>query len=222
MLSVPSIPSDCPHWNYKNSPDWDATLLRWYVTLNSRVAAFSRDIVEFLTDTRPTHKEVFLPLTVTGYECYAGEYRGSTSCRCLRNYPIFIGRHEGSHPHHVQAHMAKFAIMAASAFQSLKTQIEGLDAAKKLRLIAERAAEVFVAFLTIHPYADGNGHMARLIILLWMFYFGFKVQDFTWHPRPYSSLQYDDLIQQHRDGNTKPLVALFIMQIRPLPDPPTV
>jgi Fic family protein len=80
------------------------------------------------------------------------------------------------------------------------------------------ACSAFVTFLTVHPYADGNGHTARALLWLLLFRFGYVPSGWTIEPRP-SILDYGTLIAQHRRGIRDPLEQYVLKRIslaRPL------
>lgn len=55
-------------------------------------------------------------------------------------------------------------------------------------------------FLRIHPYANGNGHAARIIVIAMLGRYGYWPSNWTIEPRP-SALPYDAMITQQRGGN---------------------
>ena len=74
-----------------------------------------------------------------------------------------------------------------------------IDQRQQLRYIVAFASRVFVAFLTTHPYANGNGHIARLIVWCIMGRYGYWPRRWTVEPRP-PDPPYTDLITRCRSG----------------------
>ncbi|MBR1154877.1 Fic family protein [Bradyrhizobium sp. JYMT SZCCT0428] len=76
-------------------------------------------------------------------------------------------------------------------------------AAKLIRCVQLLAA-AFVYFLEIHPYANGNGHMGRLILIAGLRRQGIFITGWPLHPRP-ADPPYSEAIKQYRSGNKTPL-----------------
>jgi Fic family protein len=74
-----------------------------------------------------------------------------------------------------------------------------LSPEQRLRYLVALAAHVFVAFLTIHPYANGNGHAARLIVWSVFGRYGHWPKNWPVEPRP-TDPSYLQLIVLHRDA----------------------
>jgi fido (protein-threonine AMPylation protein) len=93
----------------------------------------------------------------------------------------------------------------------------GALADKNLRSIAvvRLACDAFVRFLTVHPFADGNGHTARALLWLILFQFGYKPDNWTIDPRP-PFPAYPSLIAQHRRGDVAPLEQFVLSCISPI------
>jgi hypothetical protein len=72
----------------------------------------------------------------------------------------------------------------------------------------ELAAAVLVAFLEIHPFADGNGHMGRFILLCILSRYHVYLKRFPLHPRP--NPPYVDLIPAYRRGNPRALEQFIL------------
>ncbi|MCO6437030.1 MAG: Fic family protein [Phycisphaerae bacterium] len=140
--------------------------------MHSAVAAICADIrndaavlLAALADTRPIHKRLFTKLTPPGYDYYAGNYRGD-HYRCLRNYRNCIPGDErvSVHPWEVGAAMRGLHEQIGQLTAVIDSAVD-VSAAQRLNMAVIAGTAVLVDFLTIHPYMDGNGHVAR--ILLW-------------------------------------------------------
>jgi len=68
---------------------------------------------------------------------------------------------------------------------------------------------VFVYFLEIHPYANGNGHLARFFLIGYLARYGVFLARWPMHPRP-SDPPYSDLIRRYRRGDRNSLER-FVM-----------
>jgi fido (protein-threonine AMPylation protein) len=80
--------------------------------------------------------------------------------------------------------------------------------AVRTNFVVAAAAWFFVEYLRVHPYANGNGHLARFIISALMGNYGRWPVRWTVDPRPGGN--YDQLISAYRDGDPAPLErALF-------------
>jgi len=86
------------------------------------------------------------------------------------------------------------------------------DAAAALELLVKILAEGLAAFLLIHPYANGNGHMARLMV--WILALAHGHTPYTWpvDERPPGWVPY---LKQHRVGNVTPLENLILDSFQP-------
>ncbi len=79
----------------------------------------------------------------------------------------------------------------------------------KIYRSVELAAAAFVYFLEIHPYADGNGHMARMMLIVILARFDIFLARWPIDPRP-PDPPYSDLIARYRNGDRTGL-ELFIL-----------
>jgi hypothetical protein len=74
------------------------------------------------------------------------------------------------------------------------------------------ACHVFELFLRIHPFANGNGHAARVIVWAILGRYGYWPRGWSIEPRP-PDPPYSVLIVEHRNGNPRPLEQYMISQI---------
>ena len=80
-----------------------------------------------------------------------------------------------------------------------------LSPAKLLALVVPLLASILVEFLTIHPYANGNGHMGRAIVWILLGRQGLWPQTWPLDDHP----PYDAPLKAYRDGNPDPLETLI-------------
>jgi len=79
-------------------------------------------------------------------------------------------------------------------------QESGLSIDEKRLMAIAFACQIFVDFLTVHPYANGNGHSARLCLISILFRYGILLRGWHVDPRP-ADPPYSDMIKDYRDGN---------------------
>lgn len=83
---------------------------------------------------------------------------------------------------------------------------------EKLLTALSHVAGLFVYFLEIHPYANGNGHMARMMLLAMLARHNLVFVNFPVHPRPDGP--FADLIKEYRSGNHTALVSYLVKRVR--------
>ncbi len=175
-------PPDCPPWEYANHPKRDQ-VLRVEVQKILGGLRSSKIPTEALTgDSRPIHGQVFSALTPSGYSYFAGHFRGE-NFRCLKFCPVTAGGDPrvGHAPQIVQATMNAFGYRARLAF----SKIDGLsDPLAKFAYAIRLASNFFELFLRIHPYMNGNGHMARFIVWATLGRYGYWPERWPVEPRP--------------------------------------
>jgi fido (protein-threonine AMPylation protein) len=210
----PLHPRDCPGatlpgWEYKDHPRHDPILNTETVQVLVALRSGAMDTSKFTADTRPVHYRLFRDLVPAGYAYFAGHYRGE-SYRCLQYYTVGIQNDPrvGYPPEGVLGSMEKVA-------QEVQTTLKVLDAAidvpnsrlpreEKLKYVVAFACHMLELFFTIHPYANGNGHMGRFMVWSILGRYGYWPKRWPLHPRP-PDPPYSHLIAQYRDGDRDPL-----------------
>lgn len=197
---------DCPkNWQYEDHPDRAQFLPARCAEILLGLRRGTIGGAAAAVDSRPIHGFLFKGLTPSECSYFAGSYRGE-NYRCLRDYWVHIPTDPrvGAPPGRVQQEMA---LLEAE----LRACIAGLDAAHalpnaqtpsalKLATTLAVACRVLEWFLRIHPYANGNGHAARIIVIAILGRYGYWPTEWTIEPRP-SSLPYYEMITQQRAGN---------------------
>lgn len=216
-----TIEPSCPtNWEYKDIAGAEGALAR-RTPLVLRIIRQARTNLkdELARDTRPVHQTMFNGLTPEHFPQFAGNYRGSPH-RCIDAYEVGIGPTMPGMPR--VGHPAAIVPAEMEAFeQQIRRAQEELDLVwsapdamfpktqKFLRTI-DIAGAVFVHWLEIHPFANGNGHMARFLL---MCLFGrhdlYMNANMPIHPRPQEPA-YSNAIVQHRAGNPRPLRQLLM------------
>lgn len=163
-------------------------------------------------DSRPVHFQMFEGMTNPGDECFAGHYRGEAFAQ-LVGYRCYVPMDPrvGVEPALVATELDRFAghvdlaLDAVSRIQTDKSREELV-----VRTIGIACA-LLVEFLRIHPYANGNGHIARFIVWALLAHIGVWPRSWPLNeslPHPYGTL-----ISMFRDGNRVPLIRFVLERL---------
>jgi hypothetical protein len=208
---MPLLPG-CPAWEYKYHPDYAPVLQHEAAALFSELRRGQLDCAVVAKDTRPAHLRLFATLVCPGFAYYAGHYRGS-SHYCLRLYECGIPGDPlvGAQPQIVDHEMTGFAVFLTMAFSGLDRLVADPKTSDgdKLKHAVAVAACAFERFLRVHPYANGNGHAARLCVVAILGRYGYWPSRWTVDPRP-PLPTYDDAIYLYRRGQYEPLERLIL------------
>jgi hypothetical protein len=206
---------DCPtNWDYEKHPKAHTVATRCYELL-VLLGTAKIDVNRVSLDTRNPHGRTFSEVTPDGLAYFAGHYRGE-EYRCLKYYYVEVpgDTRVGVPPDGVSRDLSLLADVIRTGFGYLDKACALPDAVlpKQLKVyyLVTFAARVFVEFLRIHPFANGNGHMARFLV--WMILVKYKLVPRKWplDDRP-PDPPYSVLISLYRDGNREPLES-FILQ----------
>lgn len=165
-------------------------------------------------DTRTVHSQYFRGLTPPSTPYYAGNYRGQ-DFPCLKNYGVRIPSDPrvGHQPQFVPRNMAALAVQIERALTQCDLIWAAPDhlisPAEKLAKVVRAAAAVFVYFLEIHPYANGNGHAGRFILIAVLARHGVNMRRWHMDPRP-PDPPYGVAIAAYRSGQTG-LLERFVL-----------
>lgn len=201
-------PPDCPIFDYENHPDWQALLPARVAQTLVGLADGAIDSRATVLDSRPLHHALFSRLTPPRHEYFAGHYRGERY-RCLEYYAVTIP----SDPR-VGAPPAVVAYWLDQVSSIVRAGLDALDGdhtlsrQDRLRYLVPFACRVFELFLRVHPYANGNGHVARFMVWCILGRYGHWPQRWSVEPRP-PDPPYSEYIKRYRDGDTTPL-ELFV------------
>lgn len=201
-----SITVDCPPFEYENVPGWTDLLAARtkaaLILLRSKSPAEKLDLCK---DGRAVHAQYFRNLTPGRCHYYAGNYRGS-DLPCLRDYKVQIPADPlvGHPPDRVTTDMTVLGhdIGDVVASGDFVWQINNavLAPAEKLYRVIQLGVALFVYFLQIHPYANGNGHLARFFLITFLARYNIFLARWPMHPRP-ADPPYSALIGSYRRGN---------------------
>lgn len=209
---------------YNPKKGWEYELHPKYATVKEKCDEIIRCMCTdatrqdfFLVDTRDTHRAMFIEVTPDGCAYFAGNYRGADYPN-LCNYSVQIGVYHGVPPSSVGAVMSSFSTEIAKIISDFQQKIKTIasTASKKLVVFCHLLAHLFVKFLVIHPYANGNGHMARLLVWVLLKKEGltqsfWSVADRPGQPR---GVPLDSCIELFRNGNQEPLIRYFLLGIQ--------
>ena len=202
------------NWEYRNYPGNHECLKdrSTQLLINLRLQNISPQAI--CQDTRPHHNFLFAGLTPRNpmpLPHFAGNYRGA-NFPLLKEYEVGVrgDSRVGVKAILVSNAMTYFSNQAASAIAACERgfQLPGLELWEKITYVVRFACKLFVEFLRIHPFANGNGHMARFFIFGFLSVFGIWPK--KW-PLDESPPGYGALIQDYRDGNCEGL-EIFVMR----------
>jgi fido (protein-threonine AMPylation protein) len=173
-----------PPWQAHSTSDYDSKMQTRCDALLEEITSSAARRQSILADPRGVHRELFANFTPTGYDEYAGTYRGEPRTTlegriAISNSLLGPGRYEFASAGSVATHMQGLIANIKSALTTPGTHADNLL----------RAAMVFGYFGSIHPFLDGNGHVQRAIFAAMITEFGYPLNSrFALHPRPFDAL----------------------------------
>jgi fido (protein-threonine AMPylation protein) len=206
-----ALPHGCPGWEYKHSANYPSALIQAHAEVLGKIQTLEYTVEKDATDLRALHRVLFISLVPPGYDYYAGNYRGHHK-RCLRSYDVEVNgdARVGAPAASVAKFVYHFSASLSAVIRNLETDLSHigskLDPAHRAVATVRIACAAFVDYLTIHPFADGNGHASRALLWITLARFGYYPTHWTIDPRPvFSPYSYAELIVRYRDGDTQPL-----------------
>jgi fido (protein-threonine AMPylation protein) len=205
-------------WDYATHPSLSAVFPQRVQDLVLGIYSKKYNTANTCADVRPIHKDLFNSLTPTGHPYYAGHFRGESGC--LVGYEVHIsapnpleedplvGRHSSFVPHEM-ARFAKLLVRRVGEMANLQRGAILMDPGYRMAVTVRFACQAFVEILTIHPFVNGNGHVARALLWIILFHFGYAVPLWTIDPRP-AFPDYSSMIAAHRRGNVE-LIERFVI-----------
>ena len=205
----------CHDWEYEHHPDHTQVgkrCVQILVELRSGVI----DPVDTIRDSRATHRRLFKGLTPSKCVYLAGHYRGENFPALLRyNVRVPMDSRVGVDAIRVIGEMSNFVRTVDEiflAFDIHKASKENLLPEEHfLLLLVQVATELHVDFLRIHPYANGNGHIARFLVWCLLSKYGYWPKSWPFDDQP--SSPYAILLSRYRDGDKEPLINLILAAI---------
>lgn len=186
--------------------------------IQSRLISCRDSRESVLSDTRPYHKNIFSDVVPNEYKGFAGSYRGSEYFY-LKNLPIQIGgyrpdgsyvlAHQGDNPEVVGLEMDKFHFRLQLDLQVFEEAVKRFsnEPQKKLIVLASLLSKYIIKFLSIHPYANGNGHISRLLGWVVFVIKGFNIAGWDLDTRP--AQPFDSYIKRYQAGDERAMVRYF-------------
>lgn len=159
--------------------------------LNSKKACHAAAL-----DTRPAHQEMFKNLNPPWCPHFSGKYRGTPCCDAVRLYEVvvrnaYVGTNAGFSSQTVHSAMVQVNAEIQLSIDTLDAEFANGEVRKNpeagrnfLGNLIELAAMHFWAILKVHPFADGNGHAARVFLWAFLSRYGYPPKEFTIEPRP--------------------------------------
>lgn len=202
-------PTDCPSWEYSHHPEKTPILHEELKSILLDLRSSKIDSLSSVADSRAIHQRLFWQLTPTDCDYYAGHYRGE-DFRCLKYIQVFIQSDPrvGFTPDNVLSSIDSLAKSVDKTVDQLDKIMASPDDKMALRdkivKIVTVACRFFEIFLRIHPYVNGNGHIARFCLCSLLGRYGFWPTTWSIDPRPQIP-NYTQLIVEYRNGNTAPL-----------------
>lgn len=202
----------CLAFDYKKHKNYASLLLRCELQRKNVLADTAlRDA--YLTDTRPAHTFQFSDLTPPNQAYMAGNYRGS-QYPCLERSVVSVDGYFGSDPVDVEADMSDLHETLALAVGALQDQKDSaspkLTEVQYMDLLVALIAHFYVWLLRIHPYEDGNGHMARLLGYVICLKSGRRPKAWPLHKRS----PFGNMVTAYREGATDKMEEGVLKAIR--------
>lgn len=201
------------HWEYQFHPDHARVLLGETARVLEEIKDGKLDVPAALRDTRAIHARLFRKLTPKGRPEIAGNYRGDGKYPSLRNSVVKIQANPlvGAAPRMVRIELQKLGQVTDVLIAGLDKlhadqQLSSDDLAK--RTVAA-ACRWFAQFLLIHPYVNGNGHIARIGLHAILARYGYFPHRFSIDPRPFGQ-KYSNAVRDYQQGDRAPLEAMVL------------
>jgi fido (protein-threonine AMPylation protein) len=155
---------------------------------------------------------MFQGMTSPGQEYFAGHYRGEPF-HYLETYPVTFGGMYGAPPNTVMAQITSLAqhIQNMPSIQAAVTA--NLPPKQQLFRTVGLVCAVMVRFFTIHPYANGNGHIGRYITWALLFRFGYPPRLWEINQKFGDPADYFGSITSFRSGDPLPLIKFVLSSI---------
>lgn len=205
---------NCSDWGYDAHPN------RYLVTqrcqsLSNKVQHHTQKYSKYGYDTRLAHKFMFWNLTPAECRCIAGSYRGDKNCASLVECNVRVGTDTRvgipSYSVFQEMHNLEQRCIELIKIHNIWKATKGSkqSAANCLLKFVSILADILQAFLTIHPYMDGNGHTGRLLIYVMMVREGYIPKNWDIDAKQ----PYADALSRHRDGKPGALQEFLLKTI---------
>lgn len=173
------------NWEPEDHPDFQSLMptLSEQV-LNDLLAAENEEKRHFLLDTQEIHERLYAQFTWTNYEDCAGHYRFTPDTK-VANWPVAVNFKIGDSERILYGAISRENLLTQldATNEKIKNCIENPPDDKKL--LAAKIVTIAIEFLRMHPYANGNGHISRLMFPVMASFSPFTVKN-GWSVNPSS------------------------------------
>lgn len=201
---------NCADWDYETHPK-QKTLKGACDRLTAAIAKNPEKFNRFGFDTRPAHRFLFKPFVPKDCTCLAGTYRGSPSCPELHRLDVGVrGTAVGTPAAFVEMamHLLDERCKSLLAAYAARVSAPGADEALAFALLVDVLCDLLELFFSVHPYANGNGHMGRLLAWALFAQHGFAPRNWSVD----SKQPYGKALDAYRKGDRRPL-RLFLVKL---------
>lgn len=161
-------------------------------------------------DSRPIHFRMFTGMHGPSEDYFAGHYRGEPIGH-LAYYNVGVPQDArvGVPCDSVLVAMNRFRGEVDQTFSTRLPATQAIqDAQTRLIVAVGVACTHLVDFLSIHPYANGNGHIGRYIV--WAVLHAFGIHPKCWPLNDKIPHPYGELISEFRNKNRAPLIQFVL------------
>lgn len=207
--------SNCADWTYETHPERATVLVSRCQRLVDVIWRRPQSFDRFGHDTRAAHRFMFLEMTPQACSCILGTYRGDATCAAIASSYVGVGADPrvGTPPFMVAADMVTLEKRCAALIAVHQKWLMGPGASQSpqnaLLRFVQVLAPILELFLTIHPYKDGNGHAARLLIYVMMVRGGYRPKNWDVD----SKQPYGQALSDHRNGKPGALQKFLLKAI---------
>jgi len=214
MQSLPNL----QHWDYENHPDRLTVLPAESNKLYLDLVTKQITAKSFIADTRNAHLRLFSKLTPKSEPDLAGHYRGENIPYLKRRIVSVAGNPiVGCPPHQVRLELSKLDQIAQASIARLDAQQATtnplISEGEKLMGIVRTVARLSAYFLAIHPYANGNGHIGRAIMVSLLCRYDHCPAALPIEPRP-PGIDYSESIKQYQNANPVPFEEWIMKAVK--------
>lgn len=199
---------ECVKWDHKKhlAAATVATICDEFI---QKLRAAPDSQVSALRDTKPFHHAFFKQAVPQACPYLAGNFRGSDHS-CLKHRNVSMADRTGAKCADVDRLMFDFHAATRVALSVLETRLgrKPVPTPEMLVALVTYIAETVSSFQDIHPYADGNGHIGRLLVWVISGHFGLLPLNWWLHENPGS--EWNAAVHDHQCGDPLPLQAFLI------------
>lgn len=195
-------------WEYDDHPEAH-TVAEACLTMLQNLQKNTLEMRKVMLETRPCHKKMFEKVTPAGKDYLAGNYRGANYPQLI-DRPVYICGFTCTPFHQVEDSMRIFHEKLNEDIQRISQYLKQstFDAAQKIVIFSQFVSHYFVRFLSIHPYANGNGHISRLLV--WCIFNYKSIKCSFWSVPDRNLNPPDQYVGYFRQGWKDPLIKVFI------------